>query len=310
MNATGPVPEQPPPAPVGEGLLALPPGRMVRLAGRGEVFARRCGEHHPGPPLLLLHGWTVTADINFWGCYGVLAEQHEVIALDHRGHGRSSRPEGRFTLESCADDAAALLDALGCGPVVAVGYSMGGPVAQLLWQRHRRHTAGLVLAATAGSFRVGRGDRVYFGAFDRLAAAARRAPPALAEQAFARARSGRLSRLTLEDWALADMALGDALALLEAGAALGGFSSATWASRIDVPTAVVVTERDTKVAPARQHELAAAIRGAATFSADADHHDIHREPDEVLPALVAACADVVGRARAADGRAEGAELSG
>ena len=42
-----------------------------------------------------------------------------------------------------------------CQPVVVVGYSMGGPVAQLLWQRHPDLVAGLVLCATSDRFAFG-----------------------------------------------------------------------------------------------------------------------------------------------------------
>ena len=54
-------------------------------------------------------------------------------------------------LADCADDMAALIDELGTGPVIAVGYSMGGPIAQLLWKRHPEKVAGLVLCATGPS---------------------------------------------------------------------------------------------------------------------------------------------------------------
>ncbi|HEV7536041.1 MAG TPA: alpha/beta fold hydrolase, partial [Acidimicrobiia bacterium] len=68
----------------------LPPGRVVALPG-GEVFARDTGDPPgagPGaPPVLLLHGWTVSADLNFFALYRELAERHRVVALDHRGHG-------------------------------------------------------------------------------------------------------------------------------------------------------------------------------------------------------------------------------
>jgi 3-oxoadipate enol-lactonase len=116
----------------------LPPGRTVVLPGRGEVFVRDSGP--PGETaaaVLLLHGWTLSADLNFFALYDQLAG-YRVIALDHRGHGRGMRSRQAFTLEDCADDAAALLDLLGVSPAVVVGFSMGGAVAMLLWSRHRK----------------------------------------------------------------------------------------------------------------------------------------------------------------------------
>ena len=44
----------------------LPPGRVVNLAGRGEVFVRDSGDAPANPAVLLLHGWTASADLNFF----------------------------------------------------------------------------------------------------------------------------------------------------------------------------------------------------------------------------------------------------
>ncbi len=110
----------------------------------------------PGPPgapvLMLLHGWSATADLNWHHCFGPLAKQFRVLAIDHRGHGRGLRHTGPFTLEDCADDVAALAAQLGIERLIAVGYSMGGPIAQLLWQRHRSLVDGLVLCSTSAVF--------------------------------------------------------------------------------------------------------------------------------------------------------------
>src|SRR5205085_4575373 len=125
-------------------------------------FVREAGPAG-APTLLLLHGWTVNADLSWRAVFPVLAEQFHVVALDHRGHGRGIRAEQRFSLEDCADDAAALIDALGAGPVVAVGYSMGGPIAQLLWRRHPHLVDGLVLCATSSTFNGTPRERALFG---------------------------------------------------------------------------------------------------------------------------------------------------
>ena len=128
---------------------ALPPGQVMSLPGRGEVFVRDSGGTSASPAVLLLHGWTASADINFFPVYACLAESYRVIALDQRGHGRGLRSMEPFSLEDCADDAAALLEQLGVGRVIVVGYSMGGPVGMLLARRHPGQVAALVMQATA-----------------------------------------------------------------------------------------------------------------------------------------------------------------
>src|SRR3954451_6697722 len=115
----------------------LPPGRTVLVPDRGEFFVRDTGPltspAGDGPTVLLLHGWTFGADTNWFTMYGPLQHAgYRVVALDHRGHGRGLRSSDPFRLTDCAADAAGVVRELGAGPVVAVGYSMGGPIAQLL----------------------------------------------------------------------------------------------------------------------------------------------------------------------------------
>ena len=61
-----------------------------------------------------------------------LADGHEVLRYDHRGHGGSAVPGGPCTQDDLVDDAARLIREWGRGPVVFVGISMGGMVA---WRR-------------------------------------------------------------------------------------------------------------------------------------------------------------------------------
>jgi 3-oxoadipate enol-lactonase len=128
----------------------LPEGRTLLAPGRGELFYRR--HQHPdpdAPTVLLLHGWTASGDLQFFTVYEALAARCSFITIDHRGHGRGLRSDHRFELDDVADDAAALIESLGVGPVIAVGYSMGGPVAMLLARRHPQLVRALVVQATA-----------------------------------------------------------------------------------------------------------------------------------------------------------------
>lgn len=76
-----------------------------------------------------------------------------VVCYDHRGHGKSARPAGPYTLDELADDAARVITTAADGlPVVFVGLSMGGMVAQLLALRRPDLVQALVLANTSSAF--------------------------------------------------------------------------------------------------------------------------------------------------------------
>jgi pimeloyl-ACP methyl ester carboxylesterase len=88
-----------------------------------------------GRPLLLVHGWG--GDSHTWSFHLVpLAARYRVIAVDLRGHGRSSVPETGYGPRDMAGDLAELLRLLAAGPVVAIGHSMGVQVVTVLAVEH------------------------------------------------------------------------------------------------------------------------------------------------------------------------------
>jgi pimeloyl-ACP methyl ester carboxylesterase len=81
--------------------------------------------------LLLIAGFA--CDHTMWSdVVGALAGHYRVIVFDNWGVGRSTSPEGPYTIRMMAGDAAALLDEIGVGQVHVAGYSMGGQIAQEL----------------------------------------------------------------------------------------------------------------------------------------------------------------------------------
>lgn len=286
----------------------LPPGRRVQLPGRGTSFVREV----PGPPgapvLLLVHGWMATGGLNWFTSFDALGATFRVVAPDLRGHGRGIRSRRRFRLADCADDLAALCEVLGLPRVIAVGYSMGGPVAQLLWRRHPSVVAGLVLCATADRFVHRSRDRLVFASMMSVAAGISGAvgmvlfrdaagPGALSSAGgYRRARS-------IQRWAAGEMRRHDWTTVLEAGRALGTYDATGWVGTIDVPVAVVVTDRDRAVPPAAQLAFAARIPGSSVHHVDGGHTAC-AGPALAAP-LLGACRDVAGRAgllaRAASG---------
>lgn len=272
----------------------LPPGAAMDLPGRGTTFVRSLPGPAGAPTLVLLHGWTASADLNWFRCYEPLGAHYRVIALDHRGHGKGIRSKKTFRLEDCADDAVAVCDVLGIEQFIPVGYSMGGPVAQLMWHRHRERVAGLVLCATAGYFATSREERLSFLGISGLAALARLTPGQarnwLTEQFY-------LQRKTTEwePWAIHEASLHDWRAVLEAGRAIGSFSSREWLGEISAPTSVLITMRDRVVPVRRQVRLFESIRGAEAFRVDGDHDAVIANAERFVPTLLRAIHSVVER---------------
>ena len=232
----------------------LPLGSPVELPGRGVTFARRTMSPGPvggdRPTLLLLHGWTATSALNWFACYTALARRFDVVAIDHRGHGRGIRSRRRFRLEDCADDAVALADRLGIDRFVPVGYSMGGPIAQLIWRRHRDRVSGLVLCATSRYFVGSRpGERAAVPMMGVASLVARATPGRLQRSLGDRLLATRYDETELGRWARSEVAHNDPRMIVEAGQAIASFSSRDWIGEVDVPTAVLVSEYDNIVPP-------------------------------------------------------------
>ena len=99
-----------------------------------------------GPPVLLIMGATGDGG-HFDELADVLADEFTVVSYDRRGNGRSPVPTGWRTTspEEQADDAGALLDALGTGPAAVFGTSSGGNFALCLMVRHPGLVRGAIL---------------------------------------------------------------------------------------------------------------------------------------------------------------------
>jgi pimeloyl-ACP methyl ester carboxylesterase len=99
-----------------------------------------------GPPVLLIMGATGDGG-HFDALADLLADEFTVISYDRRGNGRSPVPTGWTTTspEEQADDAAALLDALGTGSAAVFGTSSGGNFALCLLVRHPGRVRGAIL---------------------------------------------------------------------------------------------------------------------------------------------------------------------
>ena len=77
-----------------------------------------------GAPVILVHGGLANSD--YWALQvPVLARKYQVIVLDSRGHGRSTRPDAQITYDAMSSDVLALMDYLHVRKAALVGWSDG-----------------------------------------------------------------------------------------------------------------------------------------------------------------------------------------
>lgn len=273
-----------------------PDGGWLELPGRGRTWLTDVpGPTPDAPAVILLHAVGCTGLLTWFPVVERLAERHRVVVFDQRWHGRGIVSE-HFSVRDCADDVAAVADALGLESPVVAGYSMGSIVAQRCWRQHPERFGGLVLAATTDHFRTTGSERAFHQGMELGMGALR---------TLSRSRTiSTATRMTAEllldpsdvhEWALAQFRSTSAWAVAQAVASLGRHHSTPWLAQIDVPTAVVVTTRDRVLSPDRQRRIAARIPGATVHEAPCGHAGCVLDADAFAPAFLEAVDTTMGR---------------
>jgi 3-oxoadipate enol-lactonase len=253
------------------------------------------------PTLVLLHGVSMTAELGWSRLMPQLSRKARLVAPDLRGHGKNPLADDKFSLEQCADDVAGLLRQLGLSSAVVCGYSMGGMVAQVLWRRHPELVRGLILCATGRNAQGSAIEQVAALAMPGVALAASLLPipSQLTLEALMGSATFGIEDSQTRQWARQQLTLATPRAALRALHATAEFNSSSWVANINVPTAVVVTTRDSTVPATRQRRLARAIPHAAVIEIAAEHAVFMTDP-AALAGAVGSALDVVSGGPAAD----------
>lgn len=111
-------------------------------------------------PVIFLH--SLAGSASHWNAQlEHLRNNRRSVAFDLRGHGCSSPPtDGDYSIESQAEDIAAVADSSGIDRFVLVGHSFGGTVAIAYAGAHPERVAGLLLADPSGDARRVPGERM------------------------------------------------------------------------------------------------------------------------------------------------------
>jgi 3-oxoadipate enol-lactonase len=266
---------------------------MLPLPGRGPVFIRESHSGAGGLPVLLLHGLSLSLDVNYYGVMPALAPRYPFVGLDHRGHGGGLPISGPFSIADCADDVLAVLDELGLDRVVVCGFSLGGPIGLHLALARPDRVAGLVLAATALNYQQWWRDRAFWlmmGAMTPLARLGlgssvsaryfgvnrREYPPFAGRWPWVQAELSRTPFASL-------LAMGRAVSRYDLRGRVGPLTT--------IPSAVLVTTRDALCLPRWQDQLAEQL-AATRFELATDHDVPVTRPDEFAAAILGALAHV------------------
>lgn len=251
-------------------------GRRFRSQG-AELFFTDEGR---GPPVVLVHGFAVSGDLNFRlpGITRSLRARYRVLSLDQRGHGQSDKPHGPAYGLTMVRDVVALLDHVGLERAHVVGYSLGGFVALKLACTCPERLLGVGVLGAGFEPEASAGPS-FLGAIPKLADAlesGRGVGPLSEHLGGGRARASWRHRAWVH---LVTRLLNDRRAL--AGVIRGAPELAVTAdalARVRLPMCSVVGERDPLAVGARA--LAEVVPGCTlTELAGADHVQAPARPE-------------------------------
>ena len=143
----------------------------IRTKDGAKIFYKDWGT---GQPVVFSHGWPLNSDAWDDQLFFFASNGYRAIALDRRGHGRSSQTWNGNDMNTYADDIAALVTDLDLMDVIHIGHSTGGgEVARYIGRHGSKRVAKAVLvgAVTPGMLKTPNNpDGVPISAFDQIRA--------------------------------------------------------------------------------------------------------------------------------------------
>lgn len=238
-----------------------------------------------GTPVVMAHA--LGLDLGMWDALAAeLAPRHPVLRYDHRGQGGSAAVRAPFGLDDLVADAARVVREWGRGPVVFIGLSMGGFVAQGLALRHPELVRALVLANTAATQSAE--GRAALAERARGVRAGGMAPLLDATMARWITPAGHARLPGVLAGLRATLARADAEGYALTCEALAGLDWLTRLGGLRCPTLVISGERDTGTTPAMGQQIADAVPGAHhVVLADAAHLSVLEQPRAFADAVLA-----------------------
>jgi len=230
-----------------------------------------------GPPLVMLHGMG-SSSVDWFPVTPMLADRHQLILIDLRGHGLSSLPRSRnFSIRSMAEDVWAVLDHLHIEQAAMLGLSLGGCVTIQSAILHPERLSKIVLVNTFAKLRSAGGIDLW-GKLKRLYIAAQ-GMDSLAHFVASNLFSDPESQAIAEE----SLRQNDVKAILRTMLSLSRLNLLADLPKITAPALVLIGDRDNTVPRRCGEELVSGIpRAQLVEVADAGHALPFDQPEAFL----------------------------
>lgn len=241
----------------------------------GHLLAYR--DEGSGPPVVFIHGWSLSGAIWQPQLEYLVANGHRVITYDRRGHGHSAKPATGYDYDTLSDDLAAVLAHTGVTGATLVGHSMAsGEIARYFARHGGKHVARTVFVAPTTPFALKTPDNpegTDRAAFDQLVAVLE-ADPKQYLTAGAPSLVGPYAPPEMLKWAL-DMAYqADPVALVKCVRAFTETDFRADLGTIKVPTLVVYGTADLPMIASNAYRTSAAIAGSRLHAYEGAPHGL------------------------------------
>lgn len=243
----------------------------------------RCKDEGPTEAPTLVLSSSLGTSLEMWDRQVPrLSSFFRVVRYDHRGHGGSSAPAGRYTIDDLGNDVLDLLDALGVEKAALCGLSLGGMAAMWLAAHHPSRVSSIVVACSAPV--LGPKQTWYERADTVRRDGAGSLLPALTERWFPPEVPGRRPDLVREVGAMLERC--DAEGYASCCAAIAEMDLRPVLAGIDAPALVIGGAYDPVTPPSGVLELASELRGALVVLRDSSHLANLTEPDAFTDAVL------------------------
>ncbi|WP_405405904.1 alpha/beta fold hydrolase [Paracoccus sp. Ld10] len=252
---------------------------MMSAKDGTQLYVKHWGQ---GRPVVLIHGWPLTADSWETQAMGLAEAGYRVISYDRRGFGRSEQPWDGYDYDTLSDDLAAVIGGLGLTDAAIIGFSMGGGEVARYVSRHGAKGVGRLGFISSVAPALLKSDANPEGApadlFKGMRDGLRKDRPAFlqdfAKQFYGQGLLGGVSQAVL-DWTQGMAMMASPRATIECVTAFGMTDFTADVAQITLPTLVVHGTAD-KIVPigATAHRMASMVPTAKLIEYDNAPHGL------------------------------------